>query len=391
MVSQALLNFTPRRALFRQSGRFRRGEVAMMAAESDSLRVVPSVKPRILVVEDNYLTAKAVCDILLDCGFAVAGTVARVESGFEFLAKRDIDGAIVDVSLNGRQSFRLCAELTRRKVPFCFLAATDHDPTIPPAFRGTPLVTKPVEPSQVRSTLTALVQPGPGRGNRLLQMLSDEDWSPLEACLERVPLRVGDVLETAIEPTRYMVFPVSGVVSLGARMADRRIEVGLIGREGLVGAMAVLDGGIAANEATVQFAGEAWRLPAPAFASLARNRRLHDHLLHYVHALLAQLSANALATGRATIEQRLARWLLMAADRLEANDVAVTHETLAQVLGVRRAGVTVALHALEGRQALRSERRRVRLLDRPQLEAAAGGFYGLAEDLYDRLVINRSA
>lgn len=357
----------------------------MTSAASDS----PAARPRILVVEDNYLTARTVCDILQDCGFAVAGAVARIESGLELLAKRDIDGAIVNVSLNGRQSFPLCAELTRRKVPFCFLAENGNGSTIPPAFRGTPLVTKPVEASQVRSAMTALVQPGPGRGNLLLQSLRDGEWSLLEPCLERVPLRVGDVLEVASEPTRYVVFPVSGVVSLGARAADRRIEVGLVGREGLIGAMALLDGGIAAGEASVLFAGEAWRVPAHAFASLVENRRLRNHMLHYVHALMAQISANALATGRATIEQRLARWLLMAADRLEANDVAVTHEALSQVLGVRRAGVTVAMHALEGRQALRSERRRVRLLDRPQLEAAAGGFYGLAETLHDRLVVNR--
>ena len=364
----------------------------MMTTAGNDTPIASTAKPRILVVQDNYLAVKAVCDIVQDCGFAIAGAVGRVESGLELLARRDIDGAIVDVSLNGRQSFPLCAELTRRKVPFCFLTETEHGAsTIPPAFRGTPLLTKPVEPSQIRSALTALVQSGSARGNRLLQMLSEEDWSPIEACLERVTLRVGDVLETVAESTRHVVFPVSGVVSLGARMADRRIEVGLVGREGLVGAMALLDGAIATYEATVRFAGEAWRLPAPAFASLAQNRRLHDHMLHYVHALLAQISANALATGRATIEQRLARWLLMAADRLETNDIAVTHDSLAQVLGVRRAGVTMAMHALEGRQALRSERRRLRLLDRSQLEAAAGGFYGLAEDLYGRLVMNRDA
>ncbi|MBN9085693.1 MAG: helix-turn-helix domain-containing protein [Reyranella sp.] len=357
----------------------------MTIAASDS----QAAKPRILVVEGNYLIAKTVCDILQDCGFAIAGAVGRVESGLELLAKRDIDGAIVDISLNGCQSFPLCAELTRRKVPFCFLMENGSGAAIPPAFRGTPLVTKPVEASQVKSALTALVQPGPVRGNLLLQRLGDEDWAFFESCLERVPLHAGDVLETMAEPARYVVFPVSGVISLAAQVADRRIEVGLVGREGLVGAMALLDGDIAAGEASVLFPGEAWRVPAPALASLLENRRLRAHLLHYVHALMSQISANALATGRATIEQRLARWLLMAADRLEVNEVAVTHEALAQALGVRRAGVTVAMHALEGRQALRSERRRVRLLDRPQLEAAAGGFYGLAEDLYDRLVVNR--
>ena len=98
-----------------------------------------SPKPRILVVEDNYLTAKAVCDIVRDCGFSVAGAVARLESGLDFLAERDIDGAIVDINLDGTQSFPLCAELNRRKVPFCFL--TGYAPSIiPPAFRSAPLL-----------------------------------------------------------------------------------------------------------------------------------------------------------------------------------------------------------------------------------------------------------
>jgi CRP-like cAMP-binding protein len=354
-----------------------------------------SPKPRILVVEDNYLTAKAVCDIVRDCGFSVAGAVARLESGLDFLAERDIDGAIVDINLDGTQSFPLCAELNRRKVPFCFL--TGYAPSIiPPAFRSAPLLSKPFDPGQMKLALTGLAphrapaapaEVDSGRGNALLQTLTDEDWRLLESCLERVSLRAGEVLESPADPVTHVTFPTSGLVSVAARAADHRIEAALVGREGVVGAAALLEGGTAANESVVQFPGEAWRVPVSRLRPrLAQSRALQSQLLCYVHAFMGQISLNLLATGRATIEQRLARWLLMAADRLQANDIAVTHEALAYVLGVRRAGVTVALHTLEGRQALRSERRRVRILDRSLMVAAAGGFYGAAEDLYQRLV-----
>jgi len=353
-----------------------------------------SLKPRILVVEDNYLTAKAVCDIVRDCGFSVAGAVARLESGLDFLAERDIDGAIVDINLDGTQSFPLCAELNRRKVPFCFLTGYAGS-IIPPAFRSAPLLSKPFDPGQVKLALTGLAHRAPavpaevdsGRGNSLLQTLAEEDWRLLEPCLERVALRAGDVLESAAEPVLHVTFPTSGLVSVAARAADHRIEAALMGREGVVGAAALLGGGIAANESIVQFPGEAWRVPVSQLRPrLVQSRALHAQLLCYVHAFVGQISLNLLATGRANIEQRLARWLLMAADRLQASDIAVTHDALAHALGVRRAGVTVALHTLEGRQALRSERRRVRILDRSLMVAAAGGFYGAAEDLYRRLV-----
>jgi CRP-like cAMP-binding protein len=109
-------------------------------------------------------------------------------------------------------------------------------------------------------------------------------------------------------------------------------------------------------------------------ACLEHDRTLHRQLLRGVNDFIGRVSATALANGQGTIEQRLARWLLTAADRLDTDLLAITHDALSQVLGVRRAGVTVALHMLEGKHALRSERRRVRILDRERLTAAAGPY-----------------
>src|SRR5262249_55259849 len=109
-------------------------------------------------------------------------------------------------------------------------------------------------------------------------------------------------------------------------------------------------------------------------ALLTEIPRLRDRMLPWVSDLLAQMALNSLANGRASIEQRVARWLLMAADRLGTTEIMITHDMLAQLLGVRRAGVTMALHVLEGRHAVRSERRRVRIADRAALAAAAGSF-----------------
>jgi CRP-like cAMP-binding protein/CheY-like chemotaxis protein len=342
--------------------------------------------PEILIVEDNYLIAREVSDIVRDCGYGVAATVARLNRGLELLAERPVDGAILDINLDGTYSFALAAELDRRKVPYCFLTGYP-DSIIPPDFRSTRRLTKPADRDQICSALTELLpqhtpairtkpQPAtaPDRGNDLLQSLDAPGRAALEPCLERVELAAGEILqERGVRPA-HVIFPISGAVSLEAGAGKQCLQVALVGREGIVGTSLLLDGE-AADTAVVQFAGAAWRAPADALAaSLAQHPGLHRQLLRGVNAFIARLSLTALANGRGTIEQRLARWLLTAADRLDSDALAITHEQLSHVLGVRRAGVTVALHVLEGKEAVRSERRRIRLLDREKLSAAAGPY-----------------
>lgn len=338
-------------------------------------------RPEILIAEDNFLTATELSDIVRDCGFAVAGTVAHVNRGLDLLAERPVDGAIVDINLDGTFAFPLCAELGRRKVPFCFLTGYSAD-IIPSDFRSTPLLSKPVDRQQMRAALTTLLRerpapachPQPGRGNRLLQSLDEAGWAAIEPVLERSALVPGEVLQEPGDRPAHVIFPITGAVSIEAGNGHRHLQVAMVGREGLVGTSLLLDG-IPANRAVVQFGGATWRVPTAAFvACLERSGDLHRQLLRGASAFIAELSRTALANGLGTIEQRLARWLLIAAERLDDDLICVTHDRLGQILGVRRAGVTVALHMLEGRQALRSERRRVRLLDRERLAEAAGPF-----------------
>jgi CRP-like cAMP-binding protein/CheY-like chemotaxis protein len=342
--------------------------------------------PSILVVEDNYLTASAICDIVRECGFAVAGAVGRLSAGLEFLAEHEVDGAIIDVNLDGTLAFPLCTHLERRNVPYWFL--TGQEPSIiPPAFRSTPLLAKPANPIQIRSALSSLRQspaatvvplprPAPERGNALLRALADEDRLALEPAMEHVALRSGDILEDAGLSPSHLIFPLSGIVSLEWGTGSDRLQVALVGPEGMVGTSLLLGPGPAVGRAAVLYEGRAIRISsAAAKARLAQSERLRDVLLRSAGSVLAQVSSNALAAGRATIEQRIARWLLMVSARLATNEVALTHETAARVLGVRRAGVTVALHVLEGKQALRSTRGRVRILDHSRLAALAGKFH----------------
>jgi len=337
-------------------------------------------QPSILVVEDNYLTASAVCDIVRDCGFALAGCVPRLQSGLDFLATRKIDAAIVDINLDGTPSFPLCVELIRRRVPFWFLTGYSAG-DVPPAFRGVPLISKPADPATIRAALTGLhARPrsspelsSASPANLLLQRLPDEDRLVLEQRLEQIPLRSGDVLEEPGKPLEFVTFPVTGAVSMRAVDGRNTAEMALVGREGLVGHGVLLGGYGADHRSEVAFDGKAWRAPAAGIRELISTRaRLRTDLLAGVAELIRQISLRALINAHNTVEQRVARWLLHASDSLGMDELPVTHGMIAAALDVRRAGVTVALHVLEDKGALRSDRGLVRILDPLRLGALAG-------------------
>jgi CRP-like cAMP-binding protein len=223
--------------------------------------------------------------------------------------------------------------------------------------------------------------------NQLLQQLSREDAGLLRPALEPVQLDVGRVLYAPGQPVRHVYFVESGLVSIvGANKGRRRMEVGMVGFEGMTSLETVLGGGLAAHEALVQSPGFALRLSSAALSdAIGQSRSLHDMLLRFVHAFMVQGSHAAIAAGRARIDERLSRGLLMWHDRIRNAELFVTHEFLALLMGVRRQGVTVALHELEGKGLIRSVRNRVRIIDRAGLERTANGFYGAPEDEYRRL------
>ena len=225
-------------------------------------------------------------------------------------------------------------------------------------------------------------------GNRLLALLSPADRELVQPNLGFVPLKVWQVLERPGEPISHAHFVDSGLVSMiGVNQAKHRIEVGMVGYEGVTGLGVVLGAERSTNEALVQSSGAAWRISTPALREvMASSPTFTGTLLRYVHVFMVQANHTAIAAGRGKIHERLARGLLMWHDRVRDDQLSVTHDFLALLLGVRRPGVTVALHELEGKGLIRSTRNMVRILDRGGLRRAARGYYGAPEAEYDRSI-----
>lgn len=224
--------------------------------------------------------------------------------------------------------------------------------------------------------------------NRLLAALPTSDLDLMKSSLHGVDLGVRQVLESPGQPILDVCFLQSGLVSVVATTRpDHRIEVGMVGHEGMTGLAVVLGDNRAANETVVQSAGSGLCIGAEALRSaMQRSASLTALLLRYVHLFLLQGSQTALANGRGRLDERLARWLLMWHDRLNTDDLVITHEFLARLLGVRRQGVTETLHALEGTGLIRSKCNLIRIVDREGLQRAAKGFYGIPEAEYDRSI-----
>jgi CRP-like cAMP-binding protein len=211
--------------------------------------------------------------------------------------------------------------------------------------------------------------------NHILSRLSRADYRLLEPHLEAIDLPVRWQLEERNKRVEHVYFPESGFASVVAN-GERNIEVGIIGREGMSGLSVVLGSDARpANETFIQSAGNGQRIAAGELRkAIGASVSLHQVMLRYAHTFLVQTSQTALANGRSKIEERLARWLLMAADRVEG-ELALTHEFLAIMLGVRRSGVTTALQELERTALIAHRRGFVTILDRKGLEEQSNGTY----------------
>src|SRR5215207_1820762 len=224
--------------------------------------------------------------------------------------------------------------------------------------------------------------------NGLLARLSPEDFNCLEPQLEPMPLPVGTRLVEPDTPIEHVYFIEEGIASVVAITSQgRRIEAGIVGWEGLTGIPVLLGADRTPYECFIQMPGNALRIRADDLRrTTAGSASLHQHLLRFVQAFTIQIGQTALSNGSHTLEQRLARWLLMCHDRVDGDDLATTHEFLSLMLGVRRAGVTLALQALEGRGLISTKRGQITVLDRAKLEEVAGDSYGVAEAEYARLI-----
>ena len=224
--------------------------------------------------------------------------------------------------------------------------------------------------------------------NRLLKALPRGDFDLLEPFLQPMtaPLRL--VMFEAHKPIDHAYFPESGFASVTMPSATGPIELGMIGREGMVGASPLLLGDDRSpHDCFIQMTGQVLRISvADLRRAISQSSSLGAVLLRFVQSFLVQIAQTAFANAAYTIEVRLARWILMCHDRGEGDELGVTHEFLAMMLGVRRPGVTLATQALEGNQLIRASRGRIVVLDRPGLEALAADSYGVAEAEYVRLI-----
>jgi CRP-like cAMP-binding protein len=218
--------------------------------------------------------------------------------------------------------------------------------------------------------------------NRILNSLSGEDADLLIPQLKPVEFKVRHVFFNANQPIRSVVFPEAGFASVVATSGPgHSLEVGIIGSEGLIGVPVILGEARSPHQSYAQVAGHGYRIGAERLWTVMKQSwQLADVLLRFACAFLVQVAHSALANGRFTIEARLARWLLMAHDRVERDDVALTHEFLSMMLGVRRAGVTTALHTLESNGVIRATRGHISICDRRGLEKIAGACYGVPEN-----------
>ncbi|SFH26449.1 cAMP-binding domain of CRP or a regulatory subunit of cAMP-dependent protein kinases [Palleronia marisminoris] len=224
--------------------------------------------------------------------------------------------------------------------------------------------------------------------NNILATLSSDDRALIEPCLEFSEFHHGMVLQESGKAEEQVFFFSDGVGSMIAiDQAGRRIEAGLFGREGMSGIAVVMGGTSTHLETVVQIAGRGCAISADDLRTLfAQSSTLRDHLLLYIHAQFVQTSQTALSNGRGRLEERLARWLLMCHDRMDGDRLELTHDFLAVMLGVRRAGVTVGTHLLEGKGLIQAKRGEITVLDRDGLEDEAKGSYGVAEAEYERLL-----
>ncbi len=224
--------------------------------------------------------------------------------------------------------------------------------------------------------------------NRLLKTLPPTAFMVLSRKMERVDLALKEVLVEANQPTSHVCFIESGLASVVAESSDDEIvEVGHVGHEGMTGYHVLLMTETSMHRTFMQTAGSGIKVPVHSLrAVFTEYPAVRDMLLRYVHCCETQLAHSALANARYSMHERLARWLLMCHDRLDGDDLPLTHEFLSLMLGVRRAGVTDQLHILEGLHAIKATRGNIRIVNRAQLEDIAGGCYGLPEAEYRRLI-----
>ena len=233
----------------------------------------------------------------------------------------------------------------------------------------------------------AQAKPDP-RQNHLLNALPAEDFDRIAAHLELVPLTLGDVLYEPDVRMRYVYFPTTSIVSLLYVMADgASAEIAIVGNEGILGISLFMGGETTPSRAVVQSAGYGYRLKAQHLKDeFGRFGPMLHLLLRYTQALITQMAQTAVCNRHHSVDQQLCRWLLLSLDRLASNELTMTQELIANMLGVRREGVTEAAGKLQAAGLVQYRRGRITVLDRFGLESRACECYQVVKTEFDRLL-----
>jgi CRP-like cAMP-binding protein len=225
-------------------------------------------------------------------------------------------------------------------------------------------------------------------GNHLLAALPPEALERLKPHLEPITFTLGEGVYESGGHMRYVYFPTTSHVSLLYTMIDgSTAEMGLVGKEGVVGIALFMGGETTPNRAVVQGGGEAFRMKSKAMLDeFNRGGEFQHLLLRYTQALITQISQTAVCNRLHSVEQRLCRWLLMTHDLAQSDELEMTHEFISNMLGVRREGVTMAARRLQEMEMISYVRGHIRILDRPQLLAHVCECYQVVRDEHSRLL-----
>jgi CRP-like cAMP-binding protein len=223
--------------------------------------------------------------------------------------------------------------------------------------------------------------------NRILSSLPDEEFTHIAPKLERIAFRLGDVISEPGARIEHLYFPTSCVISLLHTMLDgSTAEMGSTGNDGAVGVALFLGGETMPNRAVVQIAGGAFRMKVKILRQeFARGGPLQHLLLRYTQALLSQVSQTAVCNRLHSVEQRLCRWLLMSHDRVNSDEIHMTQEFIANMLGGRRESVTVAAGRLQGAGLIQYSRGHITIINRQGMEAVVCECYRIVKQETDRL------
>lgn len=224
--------------------------------------------------------------------------------------------------------------------------------------------------------------------NHLLAALPPDEFERLLPHLELVPMSLGKVLYESGSQMQYVYFPTTCIVSLLYVMQDgASAEIAVVGNEGILGIALFMGGGTTPSRAVVQSAGHGYRLQAASLRDeFNRAGPMLHLLLRYTQALITQMAQTAVCNRHHTVDQQLCRWLLMSLDRLPSNEIFMTQELIANMLGVRREGVTEAAGKLQGAGLIHYRRGHITVIDRPGLEARACECYKVVKKEFDRLL-----